>query len=248
MSDFADRWILVSGASSGLGRAIARELSSRGARVVLIGRRRDKLEETRALCTHAEVCELDLSQHDTIIPAVTSLAAKLGRIYGLVHCAGVSAVLPLSASKPERIRQMFDLNFVAGVELARGLTRREVLDEAGGSILWIGSVAAHVGAPGQIAYCASKGAVTAAVRAMALELAPKKTRVNVLSPGVVATEMTDAQSGKLSPEQWQRIVERHPLGVGRPEDVARAAAFLLDPSSTWITGADLAVDGGYMLH
>ena len=248
MSDFGGRWVLVSGASSGIGRSIARELSKRGAGVVLIGRRRDKLEETAALCAASELCELDLTDHDAIVPAVTALAGKLGRLYGLVHCAGVSAVLPLSASKPDRMRAMYDLNFVAGVELARGLTRREVLDEEGGSILWIGSVAAHVGAPGQIAYCASKGAVTAAVRAMALELAPKKTRVNVLSPGVVATEMTNAQSNKLSPEQWQRIVERHPLGVGCPEDVARAAAFMLDPSSTWITGADLAVDGGYMLH
>ena len=207
MSDFADRWVLVSGASSGLGRAIARELSDRGARVVLIGRRRDKLEETAALCTHAEICVLDLAQHDGIVPAVTALSTRLGRLYGLVHCAGVAAVLPLSASKPERMRAMYDLNFVAGVELARGLTRREVLDEAGGSILWIGSVAAHVGAPGQIKYCASKGAVTAAARAM---------------------RATPAR-------RW-------------PPRGRRARRGLSAPPSTWITGADLAVDGGYMLH
>ncbi len=249
--DFGDRWIVVSGASSGIGRGIAIELVRRGARVVLVGRRQANLEETARLAgdpSKCEVCVLDLTRHDDIGPAITALAGRLGRLYGLVHCAGIVQTLPLASSKPDRLRAMFDLNFVAGIELARAFARRDVLDEAGGSLLWIASVYAHVGAPGQIGYCASKGAIVAAARAMALELAPRKLRVNCLSPGMVRTEMTDAGNSRMSAEQWQKIVAMHPLGTGEPGDVARAAAFMLDPRNTWITGADLVIDGGYTLH
>lgn len=249
--DFANRWIIVSGASSGIGRGIAIELARRGARLVLIGRRQANLEETAVLCGdpgRTEICLLDLTQHDAIGPTIVALAARLGRFYGLVHCAGVVQTLPLTASTPERLRAMFDLNFIAGTELARALARRDVLGESGGAMLWIASVYAHVGAPGQIGYCASKGAIISAARAMALELAPRKLRVNCVSPGLVRTEMTDATNSRMSAEQWQKIVGMHPLGVGTPEDVARAAAFMLDPRNTWLTGADLVIDGGYTLH
>lgn len=248
---FGGRWIVVSGASSGIGRGIAIELVRRGARVVLVGRRQANLEETARLSgdpSKCEVCVLDLAKLEEIVPAITALAGRLGRLYGLVHCAGVVQTLPLASSKPERLRAMFDLNFVAGTELARAFSRRDVLDEAGGSMLWIASVYAHVGAPGQVGYCASKGAVTAAVRAMALELAPRRVRVNCLSPGMVRTEMTDSSNSRMSEENWKKIVDMHPLGTGEPADVARAAAFMLDPLNTWITGADLVVDGGYTLH
>lgn len=248
---FDGRWILVSGASSGIGRAIAIELLQQGARAALLGRRKEKLEETARLSgvpERAELCVLDLNRLEDIGPAVGEMSARLGRFYGLCHCAGVVQTLPLAASKPERVRAMFDLNFVAGLELARAITRRDVLAESGGSILWIASTYAHVGAPGQIGYCASKGAITAAVRAMALELAGRKVRVNCISPGLVRTEMTEAEDSRMSKEQWARIASLHPLGVGEPRDVARAAVFMLDPNNSWITGADLVIDGGYTLH
>jgi NAD(P)-dependent dehydrogenase (short-subunit alcohol dehydrogenase family) len=248
---FDGRRILVSGASSGIGRAIAVALLRKGASLVLLGRRHEKLVETARLGgspERAELCALDLGRLDDIGPAIGELSARLGRFYGLCHCAGVVQTLPLAASKPERVRAMFDLNFLAGLELARAITRRDILTESGGSILWISSIYAHVGAPGQIGYCASKGAIAAAVRAMALELAVRRVRVNSLSPGMVRTEMTEASGSRMSQEQWARIAALHPLGIGEPDDVVRAALFMLDPSNTWITGADLVVDGGYTLQ
>ena len=155
-----------------LAAPIAIELVRCGARAVLLGRRAEKLQETAQLCgdpSRTEVLTLDLANPEVIAPAVAAAASRLGRLYGLCHCAGVVQTLPLAASKPERLRGMMDLNFFSGVELARALTRRDVVEETGGSILWIASIYAHVGAPGQIGYCASKGAILAAMRSMALE-------------------------------------------------------------------------------
>ena len=248
---FADRWIVVSGASSGIGRAIAVQLASQGAKVVLIGRDLDRLNETAQLAGPADrshVCPLDLADLQGIVPAIRALAEKTGRLYGLCHSAGVSQTLPLAATRPDRVRALMDINFQAGLELSRALVERAVLGEGGGSVLWISSVYAHVGAPGQIAYCATKGAIAAAVRAMALELAPRQVRVNCVSPGLVKTEMTSATGSRMTPEQWARIELMHPLGTGSVNDVARAASFLLDPLNAWITGADLVIDGGYSLQ
>jgi NAD(P)-dependent dehydrogenase (short-subunit alcohol dehydrogenase family) len=248
VTDFNDRWVLVSGASSGIGRAIAVMLASHGARIVLIGRRLEQLQETAALCGAAgrhEILQLDLAQLDGIGPAVASMAGRLGRIYGLCHCAGTVQTLPLSALTPKRIGAMFDLNFLAGTELLRALSHRQVLQEDGSAALWIASVYAHVGAPGQVGYAATKGAITAAVRSMALEFAPRRLRVNCLSPGLVQTDMT--RSAKLNQAQWERILAMHPLGAGDPDDVARAALFMMDPANRWLTGSDLIIDGGYTL-
>ncbi|MDH5538052.1 MAG: SDR family oxidoreductase [Rhizobacter sp.] len=239
----------MSGASSGIGRAISLELVGQGARVVLMGRDAGRLAETARLAGPAErtrVCLLDLADAAAIAPTVRSLVAQTGRLYGLCHAAGTSLTLPLSATRPDRVHAVMNVNLLAGLELARALVERSVLAEQGGSVLWISSVYAHVGAPGQVAYCASKGAIGAAVRAMALELAPRRVRVNAVSPGLVKTEMTTGS--RMTAEQWARIESLHPLGAGQPEDVARAASFLLNPLNVWITGADVVIDGGYSLQ
>lgn len=249
--DFAGRWIVVSGASSGIGRAISEQLVHANARVVLIGRDIERLQETARLAGGPEctrVLPLDLARLETISPGLAALAGSLGSIYGLVHAAGVALTLPLSALKPERVRAVLDVNLLAGLELCRAVTRRELMGAGEGSLLWIASVYGHVGAPGQVAYCASKGAVLAAMRALALELAPRGIRVNALSPGYVATAMTQSPASRLSAEQWEAIAARHPLGTGTTQDAARAAVFLLDPRNTWTTGTDLIMDGGYTVQ
>jgi NAD(P)-dependent dehydrogenase (short-subunit alcohol dehydrogenase family) len=180
----------------------------------------------------------------SIMPTVKEAASTLGRLYGLCHAAGMVDTLPLSATGPEKLQAMMQVNYVAGVELARSVTRRDLLSEQGGAILFVSAIYGLIGKPGQIAYSGSKGAVIAAARAMAIELARRNVRVNVLSPGLVRTEMTERALAGLSTQQVQVLKDTHPLGLGSPDDVAHAAVFLLSPDSKWITGANLVADGG----
>lgn len=245
--DFGGRWVFVSGASSGLGQAAAVELARHGARVVLSGRDEQRLAQTAALLGGAEhrILPLDLASPESITPAIQQLRQSTGPLYGLCHAAGTVLTRPLQSNTVDTVRGQLDVNLLAGLELARALCRRDVMTEEGGSLLFVSSAYGHVGVAGQIAYCASKGALYSAARAMAVELARRKVRVNTVSPGLVMTSMTEHALGMLTPEQVERIRASHPLGVGQPEDVARAAVFLLAPASRWITGTDLTVDGGF---
>jgi NAD(P)-dependent dehydrogenase (short-subunit alcohol dehydrogenase family) len=245
--DFEDRWVVVTGASSGIGRAIAIELAAHGARLVLVGRDADRLAETAAALPGVDHRKLvlDLVRHDRIATAIADVAKDTGPLYGLCHAAGIVETRPLPSNTVQVVQSQLDVNVLAGLELARCVCRRDIMAAAGGSILFISSVYGRVGMPGQIGYCATKGALAAATRAMAIELARRRIRVNALSPGLILTKMTEQALAKLSPEQVEKLKGGYPLGVGQPQDVARAAVFLLAPGTGWITGVDLAVDGGY---
>jgi NAD(P)-dependent dehydrogenase (short-subunit alcohol dehydrogenase family) len=246
--DFEGKTIWVTGASSGIGRAVAVELDRRGARLVLLGRNEQRLQETMDLLGNrgGDALPWDLTNLAELEATVRNMVRKSGRIYGFCHSAGIVETRPLSSNSMEIVQSMLTINLLAGLELARILCRRDVMEEAGGSLLFISSIYALVGMPGQIGYSASKGAITAASRALAMELARRKIRVNTLSPGMVKTDMIAGAFSVLSKTQALDLEEAYPLGTGTPQDVARAAAFLLAPQNQWITGLDMVVDGGYV--
>lgn len=245
----ADRLVLVTGASSGLGRAAAIALSRLGAQIIAVGRNEQRLIETaQHLCGRGHVVRpLDLAAVDEIPGWMKALAADHGPLRGVVHCAGQHLARPLQTLRPQAVSDLLEINVTSALMLAKGLRQRGV-HEAPASMVLVSSVMGRVGQAGVAAYCASKGAVEAATRALALELAPLDIRVNCVAPGQVESEMADQQRQSMTAEQFERIRAMHPLGLGRPEDVAGAIAFLVTDASRWVTGSTLTVDGGYTSH
>src|SRR5207244_637263 len=193
----------------------------------------DELERTKELVqtTAVSVMPVDFLDGQALLPRIRELVKEGGRVYGLCHCAGVVETRPLTAFDAAAFRKMLDVNLVAGIELAQVAARRDIMREDGGAVLFIASIYAWVGMPGQVGYSATKGAVLAAARTMAVELARRRIRVNTLSPGLVRTPMSEAALSKLSADHIRELEQTHPLGTGVPEDVARVAAFLLAPQS-----------------
>jgi NAD(P)-dependent dehydrogenase (short-subunit alcohol dehydrogenase family) len=213
----------------------------------LVGRDSVRLNQTAGLlrpCPH-HLLSFDLADYSQIEPVFKAQARRIGRIYGFCHSAGTVETRPLSSSTRKGLQTMMDINLFAGLELARVVSRRDIMEEEGGSLLFISSIYARVGMAGQIGYSASKGAISAAARALAIELARRKIRVNTLSLGLVKTAMTDGAFSRLSGNQVKKLEDSYPLGPGSPEEVARAGVFLLAPQNTWITGSDIIMDGGY---
>jgi NAD(P)-dependent dehydrogenase (short-subunit alcohol dehydrogenase family) len=245
--EFSKRKILVTGASSGIGRAVAVELSRLGADVLLCARNQGRLEETLSLMAPGQhaLCPFDLAEQCGEIPQwIKRLTKEHGPLNGLVHCAGIEVTLPVQQSDPDVLEKVLCINTKAALMLAKGVSHKTCCSLPC-SIVFISSVMALVGRPARAIYSASKGALEGMTKSLAVELARKKIRVNTICPGQVQTEMDSAIRNKLGESMYKRIVEAHPLGLGDPEDVAASVAFLLSDMSRWITGTNIVVDGGY---
>ena len=190
----------------------------------------------------------DLNNLDEIENMIDNICSDGRKLNGLVHSAGISQTMPLQYLKLNDLKNIMSVNFYSFVELVKHFSKRKYNDN-GGSIVAISSISSKVGARGLAAYCASKGALESAIRSMALDLAPKNIRINSVAPGMIATQIYDGLKEIVNNKDFEaELNKRQIMGVGKPEDVAYAAAFLLSDASKFITGTSMIVDGGYLAH
>ncbi len=244
----AGKVILVTGASSGIGRACAIRFSEAGASLILLARNRARLDETASMLqkgTPFVIIEADLSSGILPEDALKYAVNKLGKLSGFLHAAGISTTLPLRMLDNEKLNHFYATNITGAVLLSKWMSKPANLHENGGSIVWLASVMGMVGEAGKTLYSLTKGALIAGAKSLAIELAPKKLRVNCISPGVVVTPMTDAAVYNQTEEAQAHIKVLHPLGLGNTDDIAYAGVFLLSDASRWITGTNIPIDGGY---
>ncbi|CAL4869066.1 3-oxoacyl-[acyl-carrier-protein] reductase FabG [Asticcacaulis sp. MM231] len=241
------RTILVTGATSGIGKATAIYLSKLGARVVASGRNEARLDETlAALEGHGHIGRLfDLADLDAIVPWLKALCADIGPLNGIAHCAGVQATKPIQSINSAFVMDVLTQNLGAALMLAQAF-RLKACHGSPASLVYCSSSAALRTAPGNVVYASSKGGIVSAVKGLGVELVRDGVRVNAVAPAMVDTPMSDQFRTILSEENFKRVVDMHPLGLGRPDDVAAAIAFLLADTSRWITGSILSVDGGFL--
>ena len=243
----SSKTILITGASSGIGRSCAVQCSKMGASLLLMGRNVDELNRTVSELqpgTKVEMIVADFSKMIDLELVIAEKIVTIGKIAGFIHCAGVEKTLPLKKQTSEVFQSIFDINVFAGFELAKIISLKKYKAEKA-SFVFIASVAGMVGESGKTIYSASKGAVISGARSMSMELARSDIRVNSISPAMVKTPILEKMFDGIGEEASQNIIKKHPLGIGEPEDVANACVFLLSDAAKWITGTNLVVDGGY---
>ena len=249
MMDFSGKYILIAGASSGIGRKTAEILASLGANVILTARREEKLKEVLAGLegTGHSYYVVDFAQIDHIEPLVKQIISEQGPLDGMVYCSGMGSSRPVKVSKPEFVQDMFKVNFFGFFELVRSITKRGRYNP-GMSIIGLSSCAAVDGDKSQGVYSASKAAMDAAVRVMAQEYADKQIRFNTVRPGMVKTAMYENTVEGLGEEFHEHLKQKQFMGIGETSDIANMIIFLLSPLSKFTTGAHFSVDGGNTCH
>lgn len=243
--DLSNRKILVTGSSSGIGRATAIYLSKLGARLVITGRNQQRLNDTMQQLSgsgHLQITA-DLAELDDMGLMFDQATCDGIRLDGLVHCAGIAQVLPLNSLTRKRMTAEMNINYFTFIELVRQYSKKKYSD--GGSIVGISSIAADRAGQCQTNYSASKAAMDIAVQSLSIELAKKGIRINSVLPGMIRTEIAE----RAEEEGWDldQVVKGQLLGIGESDDVAAACAFLISDMSRLITGRRLFVDGGRFL-
>lgn len=241
--------IIITGASSGIGKSIAIHLSKLGVKCVLIGRSLERLKEVQTLCSNETmIISQDLTQFCKYEEIIEEIHENFGSIYGFVHSAGIEQTILLQQLTIDNLKNIFEINVFSAIEFVRIIAKKKYKDHHQ-SIVLISSVMGVVGNKGLTSYSASKGAIISMIKSMALELSNKNIRVNAISPGHIQdSEMSIIKESKLSHESNEKIKNNHPLGLGSCNDIAFAVRFLLSDESKWITGQNIIIDGGYSIQ
>jgi NAD(P)-dependent dehydrogenase (short-subunit alcohol dehydrogenase family) len=240
----AEKTILITGASSGIGRAVAIESSKMGANIVLTARNEERLKET--------LSQMEGAGHIVIVTDLENeeernqLIDKSPVLDGLVNCAGIQKILPFQFINAKALDNIMKVNFFAPSLISAKLVKEKKFSK-NSSIVFISSIAGVmcVGAGGSM-YAASKGAINGIMKNMALDLASKGIRVNSVNPGMVETHILD--DGAIAPEQLEDDKKHYPMKrYGKPEEIAFLTIYLLSDASNWVTGSSIVIDGGYTL-
>ncbi len=246
--DLTGKHIIVTGASSGIGKETAQQIAKLGAKASLISRSEDKLKLVKAVLegTGHNIFPFDLKNISGIEGLIKNIVEKQGPADGLAHCAGVGDMRPLQVTNFDFIHEIMLINFYSFIELTRTISKKRNYNE-NTSIVVVSSAASKKGDKSKTAYCASKGALDSSIRSIAKELATKRIRVNSVLPGFLKTEMYDLYLENVGKDSFEKNVLSHQYyGMGEPIDAANAIAFLLSDASKFITGTGLIVDGGYL--
>ncbi|MFD2470044.1 SDR family NAD(P)-dependent oxidoreductase [Amycolatopsis silviterrae] len=237
-----DRIAVVTGASSGIGAQIARELGAAGAKVALVGRDSGRLGAVAGELAAAEPIVADLATESGPQEVVDRAVARFGGIDVLVHAAGVFLPTPFADTTDEQLDAQWATNVRAPFRLTRAAAKH--LGD-GSSVIFVSSICGHVGFPNSSAYCATKGAVELLVKSLTAEFAPQGIRVNAVAPGNVRTSIN---AHLLADSDYERqMLDSTPAGrVGEVGDIAPAVAFLASPAASYIHGASLLIDGGWV--
>ncbi len=242
MGQLTGKHILVTGASSGMGRVFCLMIAKEGARVSLLARNEERLKETLSKMEgegHAYyVCDLTDEEQ------MKSTIAQLSAVDGAVFCAGINDYVPLKFVKQEKLERIFQTNYFSQVILTRMLAKKKLINK-NASLVYISSLSAVLGVAGTLLYASSKAALNSAVRVIAIELAPQGVRANAICPGIVKTEMLSGTN--IEEDTFTKQAVDYPLGLGTPEDVGNAVLYHLSDGSRWLTGNCMVIDGGYSL-
>lgn len=245
MFSVKNKTILITGASSGIGRYTAVLLASQGANLILTGRSREKMDSLMAELNNPVhkviVCDLDDENN------IKTLAQNIESLDGLVYSAGVVDYTLYKFFSREKYEKVFNVNFYSAIQLTNYLIKFKKVNKDA-SLVYISSISSILGVPATTFYGASKAALNTAVKVLASELAPKNIRANTIMPGIVKTPMIEGASDQLNAEAFEKAEKLYPLGLGTPHDIASAALFLLSSESRWITGTSLLIDGGHSLQ
>lgn len=247
--DLKGALVLVTGASSGIGRETAILLSQLNARLVISGRNRERLAETLGkLEGSGHLAEpFDLDNTDAIPKWVRGIVDRAGSLGGVAHCAGILEVLPIRYQTTAKIEAIMRTNLTSAIMLVKGFRARGCAVR-GSAVVLVSSVAASSGDRGLSSYAASKAALIGFSRTAARELVADGLRVNCVAPAIIRDELLGRLGDEMGAESVELLLRQHPMGFGEPRDVAHAIAFLLADTGRWITGSTLELDGGYSLR
>jgi NAD(P)-dependent dehydrogenase (short-subunit alcohol dehydrogenase family) len=246
MERFAGQVFVVTGAGSGIGAATVRRLHDEGATVIaadVTTEATDKLAASLGQSPRIEALVLDVCDHAAAVTALAELRARLGRIDGLVNCAGITGIGSIVDTDPAKHQKIMDVNLNGTINMCQGFVQAVKDDDYPRAIVNISSGAGILGVPNRLSYVASKFGITGITKSMCPELGPLGIRVNGIAPGVTRTPLMDY--ALQDPVKAKAILAAHPIGrIGEPEEIAAAIAFLLSKDASFMTGSVVSVDGG----